>query len=44
MNVIPVITLFGGLAAFFTVAIALRFAAGKTQMIPKQRENQAAGS
>lgn len=35
MNIIPVVTLFGGLAAFFTLALALRFAAGKTQMAAK---------
>lgn len=41
MNVIPVITLFGGLAAFFTLAITLRYAAGKTQVVEKQNEKLA---
>lgn len=44
MNVIPVITLFGGLAAFFTLAVTLSFAVGKTQMIEKQNENPLTGS
>lgn len=44
MNIFPVITLFGGLAAFFTLAITLRYAAGKTQMIGKQNDNQLTGS
>lgn len=44
MNVIPVITLFGGLAAFFALAITLRYAAGKTQVVDKQNDNQLAGS
>jgi len=44
MNIIPVITLFGGLAAFFTLAVALRYAAGKTQAIEKPNENQLIGS
>lgn len=38
MNIIPVITLFGGLAAFFALAVALRFAAGKTQVSAKQTD------
>jgi hypothetical protein len=44
MNVIPVITLFGGLAEFFALAITLRYAAGKTQVVDKQNDNQLAGS
>ena len=44
MNIIPVITLFGGLAAFFTLAVTLRYAAGRTQMIRKQNDNQLTGS
>lgn len=44
MNIIPVITLFGGLAAFFTLAITLRYVAGKTQTIEKQTKNQLMGS
>ncbi|GBO90374.1 hypothetical protein [Marinobacter salsuginis] len=44
MNVIPVITLFGGLAAFFTLAITLRYAAGKTQVIRKRNDNPLTGS
>jgi hypothetical protein len=43
MNIIPVITLFGGLAAFFTLAVALRYTAGKTQTIAKRNENQLTG-
>lgn len=42
MNIIPVITLFGGLTAFFTLAFALRLAIGKNQAIDKQDENQLA--
>lgn len=38
MNIIPVITLFGGLAVFFALAVTLRFAAGKTQLIEKRNE------
>jgi len=44
MNIIPLITLFGGLAAFFTLAVTLRYAAGKTQAIEKHNENQLIGS
>ncbi|WP_449287008.1 hypothetical protein [Marinobacter sp. PE14] len=44
MNVIPVITLFGGLAAFFTLAVTLRYAAGKTQMLEKQNEKHLNGA
>lgn len=44
MNIIPVITLFGGLAAFFTLAVTLRYAAGKTQSIQKNEENHPLGS
>ncbi|WP_303286669.1 hypothetical protein [Marinobacter sp. SS8-8] len=44
MNIVPVITLFGGLAAFFTLAVALRFAAGKTQVSDKQTDKQLIGS
>jgi hypothetical protein len=44
MNIIPVITLFGGLAAFFTLAITLSYAAGKAQMMQKQNDNQLIGS
>jgi len=44
MNIIPLITLFGGLAAFFTLAVTLRYAAGKTQAIEKHDENQLIGS
>lgn len=44
MNIIPVITLFGGLGAFFTLAIALRFVAGKTQAPAKQTDRQLSGS
>jgi len=44
MNIIPVITLFGGLAAFFTLAVTLRFAVGKTQMIDKKTERQLTGA
>lgn len=43
MNIIPVITLFGGLAAFFTLAVTLSYAAGKTQVIEKHNENQLIG-
>ncbi|MCS5582889.1 MAG: hypothetical protein NZ777_05200 [Pseudomonadales bacterium] len=42
MNIIPVITLFGGLTAFFTLAFALRLVVGKNQAIDKQDENQLA--
>lgn len=38
MNIMPVITIFGGLAAFFTLAIALRFAAAKTQVSAKRTD------
>ncbi len=44
MNLIPVITLFGGLAAFFTLAVTLRFAFAKTQTVETQNDNQLAGS
>ena len=44
MNIIPVITLFGGLAAFFTLAVTLGYAAGKTQAVDKQSDNQHSGS
>lgn len=44
MNIIPVISLFGGLAAFFTLAVMLRYAAGKTQMVEKQNGNQPHGA
>lgn len=44
MNIVPVITLFGGLAAFFTLAVALRFAVGRTQMAAKPIDNQPIGS
>ncbi|MEP1214808.1 MAG: hypothetical protein ABJM11_11315 [Marinobacter sp.] len=44
MNVIPVITLFGGLAAFFALAVTLGFTVGKTQMIKKPNEDQLTGS
>ncbi len=44
MNLIPVITLFGGLTAFFTLAVTLRFALAKTQEVETQNDNQLAGS
>jgi hypothetical protein len=44
MNIVPVITLFGGLAAFFTLAVALRFVAGRTQMPVKPTDNHPIGS
>lgn len=44
MNVIPVITLFGGLAAFFTLAVTLRLALGKSQAIKTKNDNQLTGS
>lgn len=44
MNLIPVITLFGGLTAFFTLAVTLRFALAKTQAVETQNDNQLAGS
>lgn len=44
MNVIPVITLFGGLSAFFALAVTMRVVLSKTQGIDKQDENQLAGS
>jgi len=44
MNIIPVITLFGGLTAFFTLAFAMRLVVSKTQGIDKQDDNQLAGS
>lgn len=43
MNIIPVITLFGGLSAFFTLAFALRLAIGKTQVVDQQDDNKLAG-
>ncbi|EMP56799.1 hypothetical protein ACFQGA_12030 [Marinobacter koreensis] len=43
MNVLPVITLFGGLAAFVTLAVALSVAVGKTQLIEKQNDEQLTG-
>jgi len=39
MNIVPVITIFGGLAAFFTLAVALRFAAVRTQVPAKPSDN-----
>lgn len=42
MNIIPVITLFGGLTAFFSLAFALRFALGKHQVANNQDDNQLA--
>lgn len=42
MNIIPVITLFGGLTAFFSLAVALRFALGTSEVSDKQDENQLA--
>ncbi|MDX1553514.1 MAG: hypothetical protein R3198_12880 [Marinobacter sp.] len=44
MNIIPVITLFGGLAAFFALAVTLRFAAGITQTFEKRNEKQLTGA
>lgn len=44
MNIIPVVTLFGGLAAFFALAIMLRYAAGKTQTPERHNENRIIGS
>ncbi|WP_349518833.1 hypothetical protein [Marinobacter sp. NFXS11] len=44
MNIVPVITLFGGLAAFFTLAVALTYAAGKTEMFQKQNRDSLTGS
>lgn len=44
MNIIPVITLFGGLTAFFTLAFALRLAVGSNQAADKQNDNQLPGS
>ena len=44
MNIIPVITLFGGLTAFFSLAFALRLVVGKAQVADQQDENQLAGS
>ncbi len=41
MNAIPVITLFGGLTAFFTLALGLRLAVGKTQATKMMDDNQA---
>ncbi len=43
MNIFPLITLFGGLAAFFTLAVALRFVVAKTQTPPKQEGKPLAG-
>lgn len=40
MNIVPVIILFGGLTGFFTLAVALRFAVGKTQVSAKQTDKQ----
>lgn len=40
MNIVPVMTLFGGLAGFLTLAIALRFAAGRTQVSAKQTDEK----
>ena len=40
MNIVPVIIIFSGLAAFFTLALALRFAARKTQVTVKQTDKQ----
>lgn len=42
MNVIPVITLFGGLTAFFSLAVALRMVLGRTEVSDNQDENQLA--
>lgn len=44
MNIIPVISLFGGLTAFFALALTLRLAVSKTQVADKQNENQLTGS
>ena len=44
MNLIPVITLFGGLTAFFTLAVTLSFALGKSQAVETQNDNHIAGS
>ena len=44
MNIIPVITLFGGLAAFFTLAVTLRFAVGLAQTVEKGNDTQLTGS
>lgn len=44
MNIVPVITLFGGLAAFFALAVALRFAVGITQRPAKQNEKELTSS
>ncbi|WP_322003271.1 hypothetical protein [Marinobacter alexandrii] len=44
MNVIPVITLFGGLTAFFTLAVTLRLVLGQSQVIETRNENQFTGS
>ena len=44
MNIIPVITLFGGLTAFVTLALTMRLVVGINQANGKPNENQLAGS
>lgn len=44
MNIIPVLTLFGGLSAFFALAVTMRLVVSKTQGIDNQDDNQLAGS
>lgn len=44
MNIVPVITLFGGLAVFFTAALALTFAASKAQMNGQKEDSKVARS
>ena len=43
MNIFPLITLFGGLAAFFTLAVALSFLGAKPQTPAKQEGKPLAG-
>lgn len=35
MNIIPVVTLFGGLATFFILSVTLTYVAGKTRVSSK---------
>lgn len=44
MNIVPIITLFGGLAAFFALAVTLTYVAGKTEMVEKQNGDTLTGS
>lgn len=44
VNVIPVVTLFGGLAGFFTLALTLRFALGNAPAIKAKNEDQPTGA